>query len=391
MHLQNVPRAQQKNWSWSHQLESLWCTNVGPVYVWIVWHMFCKSPAVPWINHWTGSLTLLLDVSFVHEPTQKSDGRRCPEKHMSAWFRWPKVRPCEFLFSGWNTSTSTHLQLLRDERMFQRIILLSMTPQYRGLTLLLGPSQSYSTGFLLRGCIPFRLLGSGCWMCCLASASSRNSAVWCGLPVPAAVLHFVNSWQCSTEDVGTSTTVINPLPEPPILYTNHFRKVIGFGDDNMVRPLPHYHLPHIKDPKDQRCLFRAKKPRTTLNLLFLAELPPQGTACTAWRACRACRVCGMAWVAPFGHRYGKSPCWIGKSSTKGQFFPINMLVYQIAKFPLATCLLWNHHGLLRGWCTTRCPRWEVWRSSLGDRVQHHRRGAIGECGLIYIYIKSMVG
>lgn len=164
MHLQNVPRAQQKNWSWSHQLESLWCTNVGPVYVWIVWHMFCKSPAVPWINHWTGSLTLLLDVSFVHEPTQKSDGRRCPEKHMSAWFRWPKVRPCEFLFSGWNTSTSTHLQLLRDERMFQRIILLSMTPQYRGLALLLGPSQSYSTGFLLRGCIllGFWVLDAGC-------------------------------------------------------------------------------------------------------------------------------------------------------------------------------------------------------------------------------------
>ena len=84
--------------------------------------------------------------------------------------------------------------------------------------------------------------------------------------------------------------MINPLPEPPILYTNHFRKVIGFGDDNMVRPLPHYHLPHIKD---QRCLFRAKKPRTTLNLLFLPNYRHKA------RLARLARLEGLAGLAGF--------------------------------------------------------------------------------------------
>ena len=167
MHLQNVPSEHsKKTGAGASNSESLWCTNVGPVYVWIVWHMFCKSPAVPWINHWTGSLTLLLDVSFVHESAHsKIRWSALPGKAHVCVIPMTKGSPKWIPIFRLNSSNSYFpAQLLRDERMFQRIILLSMTPQYRDLTLLLGPSQSYSTGFLLRGCIllGFWVLAAGC-------------------------------------------------------------------------------------------------------------------------------------------------------------------------------------------------------------------------------------
>ena len=173
-------------------------------------------------------------------------------------------------------------------------------------------------------------------MCCLASASPRNgAAVWRGLPVPTAVLHGENSWKCSTEDVGTSSKMINSLPEPS---TGYFIPTISgkWLGLSMVewcnRALPGLPSASWYQGSTLLLLVQSPKPRTTLNLLFLPNYRHKARLHGFHGL-----VCGMASVAPFGqHSDGKSPGWMGKSSTKGQFFhpfSITMLVYQSARFP----------------------------------------------------------